>query len=530
MALASMLRAEPEEHEGVRELGYSEMVGLRRSARDYRGHEGGQNSVRWFCGASIAAASVFATMIVWYSSRFMQDWGSPTARAPAALSTLWDESRYRTISAGRCSDLGWDPISMKAECEAGARELSLVVTEADITNLGEWPPGCHYFPKPGAEYLVLNTNAVAGNLGAASDRQSICMVPPQPMGTVAPATTTMISIAPHEDKAEKCSFVVGTDGSNVCPSGTVGLRESECKTMPYHFGGLLHAPFTVNSAVRPKGCFFEYPWYSYNTHPLGRPTRGQKVYCKRCQRGEQLPPHHSSSMGDWSDWSSQPGTSTSRYRRISMANCADIGWRPIWDTTTCAAAAHDIGLSNTRVESTLLQERPEGCYYFRNYMDGTATLWVNNNPYSKGNGAETSDLAQGKLRQPICTSVAPKDASGAPQSTAWTGAIKYRKLTEGTCEGAGGSPVNDQPTCQQAAQTLGLIDTSAQVTHLLNRPEGCYYFRNLNDLTATLWLNTNPANVGRGTETSNKDEGKLRQPVCYLGDGNGQAGSEVALG
>ena len=53
--------------------------------------------------------------------------------------------------------------------------------------------------------------------------------------------------------------------------------------------------------------------------------------------------------------------------------------------------------------------------------------------------------------------------------------------------------------CQEAAHDLRLSDTIASLSTGADKLEGCYYF---ND--ASLWLNNNAANIGRGQNTNDK--------------------------
>jgi len=480
-----------------------------------------------------------------------------------------DTSRFLKISKGICADFGWFPISAQTTCEEAAQELGLVATSAAVTSLTEWPEGCHYFPQEGEEKLFLNTNPIIHNNGSSSYgssggvvRESICMA----RTTSLPTSTTAAPEAQAPSTSAgggaggaggaggtangvTCEYVVGMDGDNECPKGSVGLIESECRTMPYHFGGLLHTPFEVDSMDDPRGCFFFSPWYYYNTNPLGRARSHRTPYCKRCYiaasgagdgaaAAGDSKAAQATSVGDWSEWSSASvSKGTSRFRRISMGKCADIGWHAISSTDLCESAAAELGLSDTRATITGLEERPEGCYYFRNYQDGTATLWNNPNPNSRGNGAETSDLAKGMLRQPVCMA---KPASttkasvvevplrvplvdldpgtggglGAETTTTSTVPSRFKKITGGNCASIGGHAINSQISCEAAAREMGLVDTVATVTNVLERPEGCYYFRNYQDLTATLWLNTNPISAGKGAETSDHARGMFRQPIC----------------
>jgi hypothetical protein len=312
-----------------------------------------------------------------------------------------------------------------------------------------------------------------------------------------------------------CTFTVGKEGSNTCPEGSIPLIEDECRTMPYHFGGSLHTPFEVDSEIDPVGCFFNYPNYFYNTNPLGNAREHRTPYCKRCEVGDKgTQKMDGVDAGDWTEWDDNDGEKISiRYRKIPLGKCSDLDLYPIFDRDECERASEELGLTDVPVPamSTMLAERPAGCYYFRNYQDGTGTLWLNQNPYSKENGAETSDLAQGMLRQPVC---AMKKGADLDESNLEADMPRYRKLTHGTCSDIGAHTIRSQVACEAAARSLGLVDTVSSAVDRDDRPEGCYYFRNFEDLTATLWINTNEAAKGKGSETSDEAEGLMRQPIC----------------
>jgi hypothetical protein len=488
------------------------------------------------------------------SSHSLELEGKVATRAP----------QFLKIPKGSCKEFGWRTITAASTCEYAADRLGLRITEAREMRLPEWPDGCHYyqnFAREGAEMLFVNKNPLGSNVADEGEiarmglRESLCEAP-QPSTTSrvsevvqpleaqtesvappAPSTTTEDSLAAVPDQEVRCSFVVGKMGENMCPEGSVPLIESECRNMPYHFGGILQTPFEEDSAEDPAGCFFFSPKYYYNIHPVGGKRSTRTPYCKRCNiKGLN------DETGDWSDWGGgEAPRVSSRYRKTEIGNCGDISWHPIHGKAACEEAALELGLGNLHAATTTLEERPEGCYYFRNYQDGTNTLWINPNPYSAGNGAETSYVAKGMLRQPICR--LHRARSTAPSSTVTNGGVvempltgalanlnvpttttytttfkrsKFRKIKKGTCKDFDMDPIKDQVTCEEAAKAIGLMDTVPEMVMetTSNRPEGCYYFRNNQDLTATLWLNPNPLSEGLGTETSDLSEGLIRQPVC----------------
>jgi hypothetical protein len=272
---------------------------------------------------------------------------------------------------------------------------------------------------------------------------------------------------------------------------------------------LLSTPFEVNTPEEPSGCFFHKMLYSYNTNVLGRSRLDRAPYCKSCKVVSD-----NQGFSDWSKWSSgTPPNFSRRFRKIVEGTCRDINWWPVLTKRACERAARGLNLEGL-ISETNLAERPEGCYYFRNYQDGTSTLWFNNNPLSEGKGAETGDVMRGMLRQPICAMDVQLAGRRATPSTKPT--ARYRKISSGSCEEEGGRPINNQRVCEMAAGDLGLVDTIPSVTHSEKRPEGCYLFRNDQDLSATLWLNLDPSGYGKGAETSDIANGLLRQPVCDM--------------
>lgn len=285
--------------------------------------------------------------------------------------------------------------------------------------------------------------------------------------------------------------------------------------MPYRFGGSLGAPFGEDNGSHPSGCYFKYPRYYYNANPRGGGRAGTAPCCRRCDPVDGGAAAREDDLGDWTGWgdSGDSAAASSSYRKVPVGSCDDIGWHPVYDRGDCRRAAVELRLEDTgEPVSTMLAERPAGCYYFQNYQDGTATLWLNENPYSGGNGAETSEVELGKLRQPICSA---EKRGSTPTVDAFQGAPpRFRKISNGTCADAGERPITSRAVCEAAALSLGMPDTSAKTVDSVDRPEGCYYFRNFEDLTATLWINTHWAARGRGAETSDLERGLLRHPVC----------------
>lgn len=273
----------------------------------------------------------------------------------------------------------------------------------------------------------------------------------------------------------------------------------------------------------PPGCFFFRTQYYFNSHPMGGAAPGRrgarKLYCKHCQN---MPRVH---VGDWSDWGADRTQTinantraNSRFRKIDMGKCSDSGMHPIRSKTGCEEASKYLALLDSTASITAIPERPDGCYYYRNYQDGTETLWLGISPLSHGNGAETSNLAQGGLRQPICSQeqLEGTAAEGPWQPATWTTPppVNYRKIGAGRCADTGWTSIVDLATCEEAARNLGLIDVVATSLSLPTYPEGCYYFWNSGDLTSTLWLNISPLATGNGAQVATGMNHGLRQPLC----------------
>merc|ERR1712008_61226 len=149
-------------------------------------------------------------------------------------------------------------------------------------------------------------------------------------------------------------------------------------------------------------------------------------------------------------------------------------------------------------------------------MGGSEALWLSSSPLSHGNGAETSDLKRGGLRQPICSNepLEGTAAEGPGNSTSLPPppSLPYRKILSGRCRDIGMEPiVDDAAACEDAAKTFGLADVEAKSVSMPMYPEGCYYFWNKDDLTSTLWINISPQAKGNGAQAVNGTAEGLRQ-------------------
>jgi len=345
-------------------------------------------------------------------------------------------------------------------------------------------------------------------------KSSLWQPKPTPLPMPVPAATpTTLATSPTPAPSVVCRYTQGEEGRTECPQGT-GLNEPECWSLPYYTGGgVVHYPLTENNPRDPVGCFVYKSKYYFNRHPIGGNAHDRRLYCKSCNKPEQL--------GDWAEWGSDSYQtmvagikSNARFRKLSAGKCADIGWFPIAKRTACAEAAKYLSLSEVEVKESTYQERPEGCYFYRNYQDVSETLWVNINPLSNGNGAETSDFLHGGLRQPICSSGAlpPDDKETKLEDLPIS--LIYRKISSGRCMDIGWQPILDPETCKEASANLGLADDSPKTLSVPNNPEGCYYFFNSEDLTATLWFNDSPLSRGNGAQEAEHRPHGIRQPLC----------------
>merc|ERR1712032_1263815 len=128
--------------------------------------------------------------------------------------------------------------------------------------------------------------------------------------------------------------------------------------------------------------------------------------------------------------------------------CKDSGMHPIRSKAACEEASRYLALPDGSARITDIPERPDGCYYFRNYKDGTETLWLSSSPLSHGNGAETSDLERGSLRQPICSNepLTGTAAEGPGKSESLPPpSLPYRKIMSGHCKDIGMEPIVNDP-------------------------------------------------------------------------------------
>jgi len=272
--------------------------------------------------------------------------------------------------------------------------------------------------------------------------------------------------------------------------------------MPYRYGRVLHLPFVIESNHDPWGCFLFKEEYYYNEGLLGRGRSDRIPVCKRCQ---QVPRVDFFGWSEWADGSYIVREASSRFRVAETGTCADIGMHPIMDQVICEQAAQELLLGVSHANPTCYEERPEGCYVFQSMTTHQKLLWMNVNPRSRGNGAETSAFASQQLRRPLCSTDIPEELdSKSPALLVCQDILDgFLKVKNGTCEDFKRKPILDEANCRLAAKKLSLVDSDVELTSQADRPQGCYYYKNSKDLTATLWLNTNP-NSSQSNATSHR--------------------------
>jgi hypothetical protein len=355
-----------------------------------------------------------------------------------------------------------------------------------------------------------------------------------PADAWAPGRTAVHERRPEENFEEVCEYLPGQPGAYVCPGGLRPLSEAECQDMPFFYGG---AYDTDVQAPGPVGCYFSSGEYRFSNGRVPLEEGSEQVpYCKHCELVSM------DEIADWSTWSPETAPKvSSRFRRISVGTCQDVGWEPVPDVESCQDATRELGLGLelddvvAKVQVSTVAERPEGCYQLTDYEAQRQTMWFNTNPYSEGFGAETGEPRVGLLRQPVCQ----RSGAGAADLDAWsefypvaedlaatedqaptTVAVttmqpqRFRRLLTGNCVSFGGKPVASVDVCESAAKELGLPSFTAAVLPMPGRPEGCYLERSKKDTTAVLWLNPDPDAAGRGTEAS--EGGTIRSPICEM--------------
>lgn len=299
-----------------------------------------------------------------------------------------------------------------------------------------------------------------------------------------------------------CEYGFAPEGESRCPQGSASLTKEECQQMPYRSGRVLHFPMVIESINDPWGCFLFKDEYYYNEGLWGSGRSGRVPVCKRCQAVPKV------GFVGWSEWAD--GTylirkASSRFRVAETSTCSDIGMYPIMDQVICEQAAQELLLGVSHANPTCFEERPEGCYISQGMASHQTSLRLNVNPRSRGNGAETSAFASQLLRRPLCATDIPAELQSNNSALLSCQGILdgFLKVSNGTCEDVGRKPILDEANCRLAAQKLSLADTDVEVISNADRPQGCYYYKNSKDLTATLWLNTSP-NSSQSNATSHR--------------------------
>jgi len=355
-----------------------------------------------------------------------------------------------------------------------------------------------------------------------------------PVDSRAPGSTVFHERRPEENFEEVCEYLPGQPGADVCPSGLRPLSKSECQDMPYFYGGAYDESV---QAAGPVGCYFSGGQYRFSEGGVPLEQGSEQVpYCKHCELVSM------DEVADWTTWSPETAPKvSSRFRKVPVGTCQDVGWEPIPDEESCQDATRELGLAweedeVAEVHVSTVAERPEGCYQLTDYEAQKQTVWFNTNPYSEGFGAETGEPRVGLLRQPVCQRSgaeaadldawlefypAAEDLAASEEEASTTAAVtttakpqRFRRLLTGSCASSGGKPVASVETCESAAKELGLPSFTAVVRPMPDRPEGCYLERRRGDTTAALWLNSDPEAAGKGAETS--EGGTTRSPICEM--------------
>lgn len=130
--------------------------------------------------------------------------------------------------------------------------------------------------------------------------------------------------------------------------------------------------------------------------------------------------------------------------------------------------------------------------------DGPAAVVVNGiNYYPEINGNQLTVSVTGSLPASTPLTLTVAAVMDAPGVAAGAGAYFQLQAAGQNCAGNGGVAISDRDECENAASVLNLGDTGARTTATAGRPEGCYY-------TSSLWLGTNPANAGHGSDGRRK--------------------------
>jgi hypothetical protein len=110
-------------------------------------------------------------------------------------------------------------------------------------------------------------------------------------------------------------------------------------------------------------------------------------------------------------WPELKEAEVAQFELLREGSCINRAMFPILDQAVCQAAARHLGLLRTEVSATSAMNRPEGCYYYEAKSAGGPPesregLWISYSVLTQGKGSETSDVAKGEFREPICASKA----------------------------------------------------------------------------------------------------------------------------
>lgn len=147
---------------------------------------------------------------------------------------------------------------------------------------------------------------------------------------------------------------------------------------------------------------------------------------------------------------------------ISSGTCSDIGWFPVLTREICEKAAMELRLADVLATLNKDPDKPEGCYYFSNSQDNSATLWIDVSPDAQGQGAETSDFVAGLLRQPICMpiSVGAIPETAPPTTQPSTGTWHAETWAGGTAAPSSLAPETTAPSTTLASTSTLLATTT----------------------------------------------------------------------
>lgn len=394
---------------------------------------------------SAASLLVFAALI---SVGVLTSWHrAPRVQELEHAQSLWiDPTQFQKIGTGKCTELGWLPITTRAACEAAARHLGLHDKFAAVTHLPHRPEGCYYFTnrEDGTETLWLALDASNRGSGAMSDkhgfREPICRAQTTPKP---PSVTAVVSTTPRaqgllsdalDSFAGYQQVSTGRCSDNWKPIDDIATCEAAAVYL-----NLKDATATVSASPdRPEGCYYfrssvdatEALWLGTNTADRGVGTRRSVDGIRQQLCVYQAPTTTFTTTTTPANFTrnststlmvrvvaantttSPPSASSHArvqqttqapaiwYRKVSKGTCADRGWFAINDISECEAAAVYLDFKDVRASKTAVHGRPEGCYaWHKSGSTNAFALWVSTNASNAGIGA----MSEGRVtREPIC--------------------------------------------------------------------------------------------------------------------------------